>query len=225
MVNVYLEVGTKRTFAGAIDWPGWSRSGRTEPEALAHLARYGRRYAAALAGTGIAFEPPSDATELAVRERVAGNATTEFGAPGVPPPADARPIDGPELDRLTRILDACWAAFDRTAAAAAGVTLRTGPRGGGRDLDKIVGHVIGAEEAYLNALGARTPAADEDVAARWDQLRAVELAALAARARGEVPANPSQSKKLWPPRYFVRRAAWHTLDHLWEIEDRAAPAE
>lgn len=26
----------------------------------------------------------------------------------------------------------------------------------------------------------------------------------------------------WPPRYFVRRSAWHVLDHAWEIEDRAS---
>ena len=27
---VVLEVGTKKVFASAVDWPGWSRSGRTE---------------------------------------------------------------------------------------------------------------------------------------------------------------------------------------------------
>ena len=26
---------------------------------------------------------------------------------------------------------------------------------------------------------------------------------------------------LWTPRYFVRRTAWHTLNHAWEIEDRS----
>ena len=26
--------------------------------------------------------------------------------------------------------------------------------------------------------------------------------------------------KPWSPRYAVRRAAWHVLDHAWEIEDR-----
>ncbi len=25
---------------------------------------------------------------------------------------------------------------------------------------------------------------------------------------------------LWTARSFVRRVAWHTLDHTWEIEDR-----
>jgi hypothetical protein len=24
----------------------------------------------------------------------------------------------------------------------------------------------------------------------------------------------------WTPRYFVRRMAWHELDHAWEIEAR-----
>ena len=33
-IDVYLEIGKKRTFAGAIDWPGWCRSGRDEGAAL-----------------------------------------------------------------------------------------------------------------------------------------------------------------------------------------------
>ena len=35
--DVYLEIGAKRVFAGAIEWPGWSRSGRTEEDALEAL--------------------------------------------------------------------------------------------------------------------------------------------------------------------------------------------
>ena len=27
----------------------------------------------------------------------------------------------------------------------------------------------------------------------------------------------------WPVRYWVRRAAWHVLDHAWEIEDKTPP--
>jgi hypothetical protein len=33
-----------------------------------------------------------------------------------------------------------------------------------------------------------------------------------------VESAPDNSR--WPPRYVVRRAAWHVLDHAWEIEDR-----
>ena len=35
--DVYLEVGSKRVFAGAVDWPGWCRSGRDEATALEAL--------------------------------------------------------------------------------------------------------------------------------------------------------------------------------------------
>jgi hypothetical protein len=33
-VDAYLEVGAKRVFAGALDWPGWCRSARDEEGAL-----------------------------------------------------------------------------------------------------------------------------------------------------------------------------------------------
>jgi hypothetical protein len=49
------------------------------------------------------------------------------------------------------------------------------------------------------------------------------VGALSARARDEPIDNPSGTKKLWLPRFFVRRSAWHALDHAWEIEDRAQP--
>jgi hypothetical protein len=42
------------------------------------------------------------------------------------------------------------------------------------------------------------------------------LEALAASARGEVP----RGGKRWMGRYFVRREAWHVLDHTCEIEER-----
>ena len=41
-IAIYLEVGQKKTFAGALDWPGWCRSGRDEASAL---AEYAPRYA------------------------------------------------------------------------------------------------------------------------------------------------------------------------------------
>ena len=36
-VETYLEVGAKRVFAGALDWPGWCRSSRHERDALEAL--------------------------------------------------------------------------------------------------------------------------------------------------------------------------------------------
>jgi hypothetical protein len=53
-------------------------------------------------------------------------------------------------------------------------------------------------------------------------LRATLVDALTAVSRGEPLANPNKARKRWPARYAVRRAAWHVLDHAWELEDRSA---
>ncbi|HJQ14841.1 MAG TPA: hypothetical protein VJ830_08850, partial [Anaerolineales bacterium] len=87
-VKVYLEIGQKRTFAGALDWPGWCRSGRDEESALQALFDYGPRYARALRYARLGFQSPDDVSYFVVVERLKGNATTDFGAPGTPPSAD-----------------------------------------------------------------------------------------------------------------------------------------
>jgi hypothetical protein len=213
-VAVYLEVTPRRSFAGAVEWPGWCRAGKTPGEALEALVAYADRYAKVLAGSRLGFTAPARVEELEVVERMKGNATSEFGAPGVPPKADDRPVRPAELKRLTAILEASWRAFDRASETARGVTLTKGPRGGGRDLPKMIEHVLGAEESYLVALGSRRPAEPH---ARAKTI----LAALTARSRNEEVADPNKVAKRWSPRYFVRRAAWHRLDHAWEIEDRS----
>ena len=80
-INVYLEIGQKRTFAGALDWPGWCRAGRDEAAALQALCDYGPRYARVLHGATIDFQSPTEISEFNVVERLVGNATTDFGAP------------------------------------------------------------------------------------------------------------------------------------------------
>jgi hypothetical protein len=81
--------------------------------------------------------------------------------------------------------------------------------------------VVGAERSYVAQLGWRwqEPLA-EDLAERTRQVRATALLALAAAARDELPKRGPRGGVMWTPRYFVRRAAWHMLDHVWEIEDR-----
>jgi hypothetical protein len=218
---VYLEIGKKRTFAGAVDWPGWCRSGRSEAEALDRLIAYGHRYAAILGRSQPVFRAPADVTVLRVVKRLTGDAGTDFGVPSRAVSADDRSINKRERDRFRRLLTRCWSAFDAAAEAAKGVELSKGPRGGGRDLAKIVSHVMEVDQAYLRQLGSKTPRgtgnAEEDVR----RLRAAMLDAFGARAEGRSPADPNKVRKPWPPRYFVRRATWHLLDHAWEIEDRA----
>jgi len=219
-IPVYLEIAPKRTFAGAIDWPGWARSGRTEADALETLAAYAPRYAKVV-GAPSGLVEPRDTSGFEIVERLRGGATTEFGAPGEVPKADGRALDAAELERQLALMDAAWSALDRAARAARGATLRKGPRGGGRPLPKILEHVLGAETGYLAKLGERYRGGADDIA----QLRKVERAAVTAAARYEPLPNPNAVKNRWSPRYFVRRAAWHILDHAWEIEDRARPGE
>lgn len=220
-IDVYLELGQKRGFAVALEWPGWARSGKDEAAALQALCDYGPRYARALRAARLGFEPPADPSAFIVVERLKGTATTDFGSPGVSPAADAKPLSPAELGRAQTILRACWRAFDAAARAAVGRELRKGPRGGGRSLDAILEHVLGADEAYLGQLGWPFTRDDPaDVAGEIGRSRQAMLVGLAAATRGEIPARGPRGGLRWTPRYFIRRVAWHTLDHAWEIEDR-----
>ena len=218
---VYLEVGKRRTFAGAIDWPGWCRSGKDEATVLHALLAYAPRYARVLQPTGLAFTPPSDVAQLQVVETLPGNATTDFGAPDMAPAADARPVTEADLQRFLTLLQACWQAFDAAVRQAEGRELRKGPRGGGRDLGEIVAHVLKAEASYLRRLAWKVKLSPEEPpeAALRRTRQAIEDALTAAVRQG-LPERGPRGGKIWTLRYFVRRAAWHVLDHAWEIEDR-----
>jgi hypothetical protein len=220
-VSIYIEAGAKRVFASAVDWPGWSRGGRTEADAIAALVAYGARYAAVAALGRVKFTPPKDESELTVVKRLKGGSGTDFGVPSLGLATDSAPVTPAEIDRIAHLLEASWVALDRAAKSAKGLELQKGPRGGGRDLDKIVAHVNEADQGYIIQLGARPPKPAPGAALRPADLRDAIIAALHAKARGRPVANPSRATKPWTPRYFARRAAWHVLDHAWEIEDRA----
>ena len=220
-VDAYMEVGAKRLFAGALDWPGWCRSARDEEGALEALIAYGPRYAGVLEGSGVRFTPPAKASTIEVVERLKGDATTDFGAPSIAPKADARPIDRRWLARNEKILRGSWNAFDRAAENVTG-PLRKGPRGGGREIDAIVAHVAGAEASYARMMGAKIKGFDETAAGAREEERAVVREGLRRAVTDGIPARGPRGGMMWPARYFVRRAAWHVLDHAWEIEDRSA---
>jgi hypothetical protein len=215
-VAVALEVAAKRTFAVALDWPGWTRAGKEPDVALEALRAAGPRYARVLKGVRLGFAPPEGIDGFRVVERLRGNATTDFGAPGALAKADRRPLDDAEIRRLRSILRACWKAFDAVVSGAEGAHLRKGPRGGGRrTLDAIVEHLNAADGAYLSSVAVKPP-----MDAALDQTRATIVEVLAAAGAGALPRTRPRGGPVWPPRYFVRRVAWHVLDHAWEIEDR-----
>jgi hypothetical protein len=206
VIPVYLEVGAKRVFACVFDWPGWCRAGRSEEQALEALRSAGPRYAVVAREAGL--KPP--ATEFEVVERLPGSATTDFGAPGAISKRDAGPLEPSEAQRLRKLVEAAWRVFDRVVAAAP-AELRKGPRGGGRDRDKIVDHVLEAEGAYARMVGLRLKPPPRTDTTAISAFRAALLDALRS--------PPADAK--WPPRYAARRIAWHALDHAWEIEERS----
>ena len=215
-LRVVLEVAPKKSFASAIDWPGWSRSGKTPDEAIDALIAYGPRYATVARRATVAFRPPATVRGVEVVERLKGGSGTEFGVPGATAAAEREPIAPRDLRRLEALLRAAWASFDAAGTKAAGVTLSLGPRGGGRQVPKMTEHVREAEAAYLHQLGSKAPRA-----AAMGALRDAFVEALFARAAGEEVPTPNKVRKAWVPRYAVRRSAWHALDHAWEIEDRS----
>jgi len=220
-INVYLETGEKKTFAGSLDWPGWTRVGKDAQSALDALAAYGPRYAKVLTEAGIAFKPPTDAEALVVVERLKGDATTDFGAPSAIPVNDTKEVDEAEYRRFEAILRACWQALDAAVQAAQGKELRKGPRGGGRELEGIIGHVLDANGGYLSSLCWKKEKRQEaNLQERMKHKVEAVLEGLGASVRGEIPAQGPRGGQRWPARYFVRRLAWHVLDHVWEIEDR-----
>jgi len=212
--GVCVETGAKKVFASALEWPGWSRSGKTEQAALDALASYAPRYAVVPRMARIAF-PARSADAIEVVERQQGSASTDFGIPAEIAKADARPTNAAEAKRLAALVTAAWALLDEVAATAP-AELRKGPRGGGRDRDKMIGHVIEAEAAYARKLGIKhKPPAIDDIEA-IEALREAIAAALSAPSEGS-PLVPGG----WPVRYAARRIAWHVLDHVWEMQDRS----
>jgi hypothetical protein len=216
-VEVYLELGTKRVFAAAVEWPGWCRGGRDEAAAIEALLAYRERYAEAVGAAGGKLPTPATAKGLRIIERLSGGAGTDFGVPGNVPRLDEAATSDKELERLVELHAACWRTLKRVAARAKGHQLEpAGPRGGGRSVAKIDEHVAGAEAAYIASIGVRYGgAADDDTA-----LRREFVAALRERAAGNLPERGPRGGRRWPARYAVRRSCWHLLDHAWEIEDR-----
>ncbi|WP_336205071.1 hypothetical protein [Nonomuraea sp. LPB2021202275-12-8] len=206
MTRIYLEAGPKKVFACSLDWPGWCRIAKGEEAAIDRLMEYVPRYGAIAARAGLAFEPG----DPVVVARVAGSDMTDFGVPYEVPELDLEPFDEATARREVTLMRAAWEMFDEVAAGSP-EDLRKGPRGGGRDLTKIVHHVEDSERAYARKIDVR----HRPFRSREDReaMRA-ELAEVLSRAWQPPPTTG------WPPSYARRRVIWHVIDHLWEIEDR-----
>jgi len=213
VTRVVFEIGSKRTFASAIDWPGWCRAGKDQELALQALSDYAPRYARVAKTAGVPF--PVGRSNFDGVDHLSGDATTEFGAPGKMSNLELQPMSKAEVERMCSLVEATWKVFDGVVKKAP-ASLRKGPRGGGRDRDKIVEHVLGAEAGYGSsfALKLKQPEVRDTKAIK--ALREAWLEAFRVGADGKPRREGGRSA-----RYMARRIAWHTMDHAWEIEDRS----
>ena len=217
-LRVTLEVGPKgkKVAAVAPDWPGLERGAKTAEAAVEALRSYVPRYAvvAELAGAAEQF-PSVGGVDVDVVEQYRGVGSTDFwGISFAFSSIDGQPMSNEDLERELGLMRACWTFFDSVRERVS-AEMQKGPRGGGRDRDRIVRHVLAVEQDWGKKVGLRTP--DDVVVTDDDGLQAYRTAYCAAIR--EFHAEGKRARN-WPLRYLVRHTAYHTLDHAWEMEDK-----
>ena len=99
--------------------------------------------------------------------------------------------------------------------------MRKGPRGGGRDRDRIISHTIRWESENLaSGVGLKIP---EEGAMTPDGLREYREAYIEAMRAYNAGEGPRMRSSTLP--YLIRHSAFHTLDHAWEMEDKDLSGE
>jgi hypothetical protein len=218
VVRTVVQTGPKgkKAAAFAIDWPGWSRGAKAPDAAVELLETYRERYQpiARLAG----LEPEFDrAGPLEIVEDHVGVGSTDFwGISFAPSSFELAPMPEGELERKLALLEAAWRFFDDVAARVS-PELEKGPRGGGRNRDEIVRHVIGNERGDLaRKIGVLT---DIDDLLRPEGVRAHREEYVAAMRDYNAQGKMARGRN-WTIPLLLRHTAFHVLDHAWEMEDK-----
>ena len=217
-LRVMLEIGPKgkRVVAVAPDWPGLERGAKTGEAAVARLQAYLPRYApvANLAGMGAEFAAIATSD---VVERYPGTGSTDFwGISFAFSSIDKQGMSGGELERELTLMQACWAFFDDVRSRVS-AEMQKGPRGGGRDRDRIVDHIFANEQDWAKGLGVHTP---DGAMLTGEGLKAHRDAYCQAIRDYHAQGKSAGKMAKWPLRFLIRHTAFHTLDHAWEMEDK-----
>jgi hypothetical protein len=218
-IPVVLERGpkAKRFVAYSVDWSGWSRGAKTGEAAVETLEQYRDRYREVARRAGL--ERDFDAGgPLEVAEERVGTGSTDFWGISFSASATERDVLADDLlDRRLALLRAAWALFDDVAERVS-PEMRKGVRGGGRERDEIVRHVMRVESLdFARQVGIMI---DEDAppiaAAARPAYRAAFVEGMRAYNAGEV----EKRMRSWTLPFVIRHAAFHTLDHTWEMQDK-----
>ena len=221
-VRTVLERGPKgkKAVAFAVDWPGWSRGAKTPDLALATLESYRERYRAIALAAGMADEFDAAGPLEVIEDRVGTGSTDFWGISFSPSGSEQGPMGDAEIDRKIDLLRACWAFFDGVAARVS-AEMRKGPRGGGRDRDRIISHTIRVEsEDFARRVGLQIPEGGALTPDGLAAYREAYVAAMHAYNRGE-----GKRMQSWTLPFLIRHSAFHVMDHAWEMEDKDRSGE
>jgi hypothetical protein len=222
-VRTVVERGTKgrRAVAFAIDWPGWSRGAKTAELALETLESYRSRYRPIAVLAGMAGEFDAAGPLEVVEDRVGTGSTDFWGISFSPSSFEHGELAEADLDRRLALLQGAWAFFDGVGARVS-AEMRRGPRGGGRDRDTIVRHTLRNEgEQFAKSIGLREEPRATLTPEGLARHRTEFLAQIRAYNAGEVP----RRMRTWTLPFLIRHAAFHVLDHAWEMEDKDLTGE
>ena len=207
--------------AFSLDWAGWERGGKSPDIALEALESYRHRYRQVADLAGMASEFDAAGPLEIVEDRIGPGSTDFWGISFAPSSTEHGPMTEAELERAITLLRACWEFFDGVAARVS-PEMRKGPRGGGRDRDRIIRHVIRNEsEEFAKRVGLRIPEEGALTPKGLREYREAYVEAMRAYNAGQV-----EKKMLsWTLPYLIRHSAYHNLDHAWEMEDKDLSAE
>ena len=217
-MRVMLEMGPKgkKVVVVAPDWPGLERGAKSEELAIEKLRAYMPRYAqvATLANMSAAFDTIQD---FEVVGQYPGTGSTDFwGISFAFSGIDQQEMSREELERELTLMQACWAFFDEVRGRVS-AEMQKGPRGGGRDRDRIVRHTLAAEQDWARGIGVLAP---DDVLLTDEGVKSYRNAYCQAIRDYHAQGKQAGSRAKWPLRFLIRHTAFHTLDHAWEMEDK-----
>lgn len=221
IMRTALERGPKgkKFVAYAIDWPGLERNGKTPEVAFEHMGEYRSRYATIADRAGLQNEFAAESAPAIVIEYEGVGSTDFWGISFAHSEIDHQPVSLQELDRQLSLLESCWSEFDAIALRVS-PELQKGPRGGGRDRDHIVRHLLATEIDWVKRLDIR-PDLHEIVpqdARRLFHAQIVE--AIRDLYSQGIDESRAKGGPAWTHRFLIRHLAYHVLDHAWEMEDK-----
>jgi hypothetical protein len=206
----------KKVAAVAIDWPGWSRGAKTPDAAVELLESYRERYRPVARLAGLDAELDAAGALEIVEDHVGVGSTDFWGISFAPSSFEQAPMPTDELERKLALLEAAWRFFDDVAVRVS-PELERGPRGGGRNRDQIVRHVVGNEQGDLaRKVGVPVPS---DVVLTTDGTRSHRDQFVAAMRDYNAQGRLARGRN-WTIALLVRHTAYHVLDHAWEMEDK-----